>query len=259
MGHRWFAIAAVVGAFVCAGLGAAPITVADTPNVPGTTPGPGSDPRTGKELPAVLSNESTLSRWAHPAGTAKIRARPSVKARTVGRLHFQTEDKQAEIYLALHSAVDSDGRTWVEIRIPKRPNGRKGWVAREALGPFTVVRTQLVINRTTLRATLFKKGKKIWSAPVGVGRPSLPTPAGRFYVREKLRSLSPFYGPWAIGTSAYSTKLSDWPGGGVVGIHGTNQPELIPGRPSHGCVRVKNKAISRLAHLMPLGSPIRII
>jgi lipoprotein-anchoring transpeptidase ErfK/SrfK len=43
-----------------------------------------------------------------------------------------------------------------------------------------------------------------------------------------------------------------------VGIHGTNQPELIPGRPSHGCIRVRNRAIKRLARLMPIGTPIRI-
>jgi lipoprotein-anchoring transpeptidase ErfK/SrfK len=69
------------------------------------------------------------------------------------------------------------------------------------------------------------------------------TPAGRFYIRERLRKRrdSPIYGPWAFGTSAYSA-LSDWPGGGVVGIHGTNQPGLIPGRPSHGCIRVRNPA-----------------
>ena len=43
-------------------------------------------------------------------------------------------------------------------------------------------------------------------------------------MRERLRNLNgdPLYGPWAFGTSAYSV-LSDWPGGGVVGIHGTNQ------------------------------------
>ena len=66
------------------------------------------------------------------------------------------------------------------------------------------------------------------------------------------------YGPWAFGTSAYSDTLTDWPGGGVVGIHGTNQPQLIPGRPSHGCVRVPNPKIRRLAELMPIGTPIRI-
>ena len=61
----------------------------------------------------------------------------------------------------------------------------------------------------------------------------------------------------AFGTSAYS-KLSDWPGGGVVGIHGTNEPGLIPGRPSHGCIRVRNRDIVRLGRLMPIGTPVRI-
>jgi lipoprotein-anchoring transpeptidase ErfK/SrfK len=53
--------------------------------------------------------------------------------------------------------------------------------------------------------------------------------------------------------------LSDWPGGGVIGIHGTNEPGLIPGHPSHGCVRVPNDAVRRLARLMPLGTPVRIV
>jgi lipoprotein-anchoring transpeptidase ErfK/SrfK len=43
-----------------------------------------------------------------------------------------------------------------------------------------------------------------------------------------------------------------------VGIHGTNQPELIPGRPSHGCVRVPNAKIVRLVKLMPVGTPVLI-
>jgi lipoprotein-anchoring transpeptidase ErfK/SrfK len=97
----------------------------------------------------------------------------------------------------------------------------------------------------------------VWSAPVGIGRRGMPTPAGRFYVREQLRNTggSPIYGPWAIGTSAYS-RLSDWPGGGVVGIHGTDQPNLIPGRPSHGCVRLTNHNVAALVRRLPIGSPI---
>ncbi|MGZ5310042.1 MAG: L,D-transpeptidase, partial [Solirubrobacterales bacterium] len=76
---------------------------------------------------------------------------------------------------------------------------------------------------------------------------------------ELIRSKEPGgpYGPLAFGTSAYS-RLSDWPGGGVIGIHGTNQPELIPGRPSHGCIRVLNPALRRLARLMPIGTPVWI-
>ena len=44
----------------------------------------------------------------------------------------------------------------------------------------------------------------------------------------------------------------------MIGIHGTNQPRLIPGKISHGCVRVRNSNIRRLKRLMPLGTPIRI-
>jgi lipoprotein-anchoring transpeptidase ErfK/SrfK len=92
-----------------------------------------------------------------------------------------------------------------------------------------------------------------------VGKAGTSTPGGSFWVVEKLRAIgSPVYGPYAIGTSAYAPSLSEWPGGGVVGIHGTNEPQLIPGRPSHGCIRMRNADVSRLWHLLALGTPIEI-
>ena len=98
------------------------------------------------------------------------------------------------------------------------------------------------------------------SARVGVGKASTPTPAGRFWIREKFHVQGvPLYGPRAIGTSAYAPTLSDWPGGGVVGLHGTDQPGLIPGRPSHGCIRLRNRDILRLYRLAPVGTPIEIV
>lgn len=140
-----------------------------------------------------------------------------------------------------------------------RPNGRTGWVRREALGPFHAVRTQLRVNPATLHATLHRDGRRIWSSRVGIGAADTPTPAGRFWIRSRIRSMGSesIYGPWAFGTGAYSV-LSDWPGGGVIGIHGTDQ-RLIPGRPSHRCIRVPNRQISRLARLKPIGTPVRII
>jgi lipoprotein-anchoring transpeptidase ErfK/SrfK len=67
-----------------------------------------------------------------------------------------------------------------------------------------------------------------------------------------------FYGPLAFGTNARSPTLTDWPHGGVIGIHGTNRPDLIPGRVSHGCVRLTNAAIQRLGKLMPIGTAVTI-
>jgi L,D-transpeptidase catalytic domain len=203
-----------------------------------------------------LSNETTVTRWAHAARRAAVRSAPRRSARRLTTLRFWTEDRRPEVYLAL-SSRRVDGGAWVRIRVPGRPNGRTGWVPEAALGALHVVRTRFVVDHRTLRATLYRDGRRIWRAPIGVGTPNTPTPKGRFYIRELLRAPGGVYGPWAFGTSAYSS-LSDWPGGGVVGVHGTDQPGLLPGRPSHGCIRVRNAAISRLAKLMPIGTPVYI-
>jgi hypothetical protein len=206
-----------------------------------------------------LSNELTSTRWAHPVRVASIRWLPTPGARQIAPTHYLTEDGFPEVYVVLRSWIDPKGHSWLEVRIPMRPNGRTGWVRHSALGPLYRVRTLLVVDRPKLRATLYRRGQRIWSAPVGIGKPSTPTPAGRFWIREKFRTLDPggLYGPVAFGSSDYSV-LSDWPGGGVIGIHGTNEPSLIPGRPSHGCIRVRNAAVSRLWRLMPIGTPLLI-
>ena len=207
-----------------------------------------------------LSNEKRLTRWAHPVHqVAPIRGRPDAKGRQVGRTHRLTEDHFSEVYLALRSVTKRNGQTWIKVRMPTRRRIRKGWVRASSLGPLTSVRTQLVVNQSRLRAVLYRRGHRIWSARVGVGKQGTPTPTGHFWVREEFRTHEPggLYGPYAFGTSAYSV-LSDWPSGGVVGIHGTDQPGLIPGTPSHGCVRLRNREVRRLSHLMPIGTPIRI-
>jgi hypothetical protein len=206
-----------------------------------------------------VSDERTLTRWAYPGNHALIRSRPTGAARTVGKLHWFTEDNLPEIYLVLATWRDSHGTTWAKIRVPKRPNGITGWVPRAALRDLHVVHTFLDLNRSTLRLTLYRSGKVVTSVRVGIGASSNPTPRGNFYVREKFRVVgAPVYGPYALGTSAYAPHLTDWPGGGVVGLHGTNEPGLIPGRPSHGCIRLRNEKIARMYRLVPRGTPLHI-
>ena len=206
-----------------------------------------------------LSSGRTLAYWAHPEQGAFVTRRPSEASRKVARIHFSTEDGFPEVYPVLRRFTDPTGRTWLQIRLPMRPNRRTGWVRDSALGPLHRVRTRLVVDRRRLRATLYRSGRRIWQSRIGVGKARTPTPAGRFWVREKfrVRNSGGMYGPRAFGTGAYS-RLSDWPGGGVVGIHGTNKPQLLPGRPSHGCVRVPNGPIKRLYRLMPIGTPVQI-
>jgi lipoprotein-anchoring transpeptidase ErfK/SrfK len=50
-----------------------------------------------------------------------------------------------------------------------------------------------------------------------------------------------------------------WRGDGQVGLHGTNDQAGIGRAVSHGCIRVRNTVIERLAALLPLGTPVRIM
>ena len=249
---------------------AAPVTLACAVAVTAATASPAraaSDTRPVRPLAergalgtARLSDERRISRYAGAVSRGSVRALPSTKATRVGRLHFLTEDGPFEVYPVLESYVDQHATTWLRVRLPQRPNGRTGWVPRNDLGPLKAVHTMLRVDRSALEATLYRDGRVIWSSRVGIGKASTPTPAGHFWIRDRLRGLrgDPTYGPYAFGTGAYST-LTDWPGGGVIGIHGTDQPRLIPGRPSHGCIRVPNPAITRLYRLMPVGTPVDIV
>ena len=145
------------------------------------------------------------------------------------------------------------------MRVPALPSNVTGWVPRDALGAYTFVHTRLVVDRARLTATLLDDDRLVFRARIGIGKASSPTPPGEYYIRSKLWSLSsPFYGPLAFGTSARSNVLTDWPGGGFIGIHGTDEPELLPGQVSHGCIRMRNEDILQLGRLMPVGTPVTI-
>jgi len=205
-----------------------------------------------------LGDRLGASRWAAVEHAAVARSRPTLHSAPVGVVPARTPDGTTNIVVA-DGEADSGGQPWVHVSLAMLPNGTEGWVPRRALGGWSFVDTRLVINRARLTLTLWRAGRVMFRARVGIGAPGTPTPAGTFYVRDRLSGFTdPMYGPLAFGTNARSPTLTDWPGGGVVGIHGTDQPNLIPGRISHGCVRLANSAILRLGKLMPIGTPVRI-
>jgi L,D-transpeptidase catalytic domain len=209
--------------------------------------------------PRRLSSSRFLTVWAPVHRAVTARRRPEAGAAAVAGVPTRTSDDTANIVLVLGRRVDRAGRLWIRVALATLPNGRTGWVPRFALGGYGAVDTHLVVDLKRLTATLLKRGRAIFRARVGVGDDRWPTPRGRFYVRNRLtRYASPTYGPLAFGTNARSPRLTDWPGGGYVGIHGTNQPHLIPGRISHGCIRMRNPDILALGRRMPVGTPITI-
>jgi hypothetical protein len=206
-----------------------------------------------------LSGVDNLSRWAYVLERTAVHEEPDAAAPRVGLLRPVTPEGETNLVLLYAAAQGADERLWVRVPLSALPNGRTGWVLRDALGDFHRIRTHLLIDRARLRAVLLRDGRAIFSTRIGVGRARWPTPAGEFYVRVRLDHFrNPFYGPVAFGTNARSPQLTDWPKGGIVGIHGTDTPRMLPGRVSHGCIRMRNGAIIRLARLMPLGTPVTI-
>ena len=196
--------------------------------------------------------------WAPVVHNTVARKAPGFDQPQVASLFPRTPEGTANIVLVLTRSHVSD-RIWVKVRLAVLPNNMIGWIPRSSLGGYREVSTRLVIDTKKFTATLYRSNRRVFQALVGVGKPQWPTPKGHFYIRNLLTGFQdPFYGPLAFGTSARSSTLTDWPAGGFVGIHGTSRPDLIPGRISHGCIRMRNADIIRLARLMPVGTPVNI-
>lgn len=212
-----------------------------------------------RSKPVAISDPQASSSWAFLKHAVRARVAPSRGARVVAGLDANTPEGTQNLVLVLQRLSQVDGTDWYRVRLPVLPNNSTGWLPATALDNLHVVTTHLVVDRSTLTAILYRHGKAVFRTRIGVGRDRYPTPGGEYYVRDLVIGYrDPFYGPAAFGTSARSRVLTDWPNGGYIGIHGTNQPSLLPGRVSHGCVRMPNAAVLTLRRLMPIGTPLTI-
>jgi hypothetical protein len=197
--------------------------------------------------------------WAQVLTRAPVYSQPKASSRLVTKLDTMTTDGTHNIVLVLTQQDTTPTKTWYRVRLPILPNNSTGWVQSSALGNLFEVNTHLYVDLAHFRATLKRDGKVVFTSMVGIGKSVWPTPRGEFYIRDKMTSFNnPVYGPIAFGTSARSATLTDWPGGGFVGVHGTNEPGILPGRVSHGCIRMPNANILKLARLMPVGTPLTV-
>jgi L,D-transpeptidase-like protein len=207
---------------------------------------------------AYVLTTAMIARYAVVLKPAHAFSKPSGTSRVVTTLPTMTADGTQNIVLVL-GAVMIGSHVWYRVRLAILPNNSIGWVPGSALGTLYSVTTHLYVNLASQTATLKRKGVVIFRTRIGVGRPTSPTPRGQFYVRDKLTGFhDAFYGPVAFGTSARSAVLTDWINGGYIGVHGTNEPRILPGRVSHGCVRMANASILALARLMPVGTPVTV-
>lgn len=149
---------------------------------------------------------------------------------------------------------------WLGVISPQAGNGRVGWIAQSATR-LSRVPLELRVSLAAHRITVVYKGRVLDQYLAAVGRPSAPTPTGRFAVTDLLRTGDPQgpYGCCILALSAYAPHaIADWSGGNRVAIHSTPDTSSIGFSVSHGCVRVSLADGRWLLDHIPPGTPVLI-
>ena len=152
------------------------------------------------------------------------------------------------------------GTDWLQVELPIRPNGSRGWIRSSAVTTATTPMA-IDIDRRAHVLTLLRSGAPVRTFPVAVGAPATPTPKGSFFISDRLPTLAPYgpYGPYAFGLSGYSDVLLTFAGAdGVLGIHGTNADWSVGHSASHGCIRMHNRDVTWLYRKIGLGAAVII-
>jgi hypothetical protein len=187
----------------------------------------------------------------------RVRAEPDPDSAAVRVMHYFRSDYRLQEIFAVRSEIGTDGQTWYRISVPGRPNGRMGWIPAWAADLKPTV-AQVLVHRRSRRIDLYWHGKRVWRAIIAVGARGMETPLGHYYATARfVPHDDPYLAVFAVETSGYS-KLTDWPGGGRFGIHGTTDPSSLGKAASHGCIRVSARTARMLHRYVPLGTPILI-
>jgi len=154
-------------------------------------------------------------------------------------------------------------REWLRVHLPVRPNGSTGFVRRADVELYTHD-YRITVRLAEHHLTLTRGGEPVLEATVGLGRAGRETPPGLFFITELLEAPDPdgVYGPYAYGISGFQDDpevRAEFGGEAVIGIHGTNQPDLLGRAVSSGCIRTSNDVITEMARMLPLGVPVELI
>lgn len=192
---------------------------------------------------------------------ATARRAPRTSARALTAVRREAPIGYGTTRLLITGSVVEDGRRWYQVLLPIRPNGTRGWVPAETLHPSGTA-LRILIDVGQRRLTVLRRNRPIMRVPVAVGKPGTETPRGRdFAIAERIPTGDPghFLGPVVLPITGYSETLNEFAGGnGRVAIHGTSLPALIGGAVSHGCIRMYNRDVVRLARLVTPGTPLTI-
>ena len=163
-------------------------------------------------FPCVLVVAAALVSSAHAAPIASLNrsaaifSAPNLHAwtRTVLPLHTPLSQQRTAV------PVLKERPGWLRVLLPGRPNGHAAWIRANTARIWSTP-WRIIIRTASRRLLVLRNNRIVRSFPVVVGKPSTPTPRGRFFVEEALRlPLGSAGSPIAYALSARSTVFQEF-------------------------------------------------
>ena len=237
--------------------GPAPSTVTTTSRAPNATT-PTVEPNPVAPLPAYASLVAVAT---GPEIAVYDRPDAAASRRTLPNPWRVDPQRPAAVVEQVFLVEDRRADGWVHVLLPVRPNGSTGWVRATDVTIHSVAYS-VKVELHAHQITVYDRGAILYRGAVANGKPSTPTPTGRYYVRVLIKATNPHtvYGPYAYGLSSHSDALSSFDGGDAeIGLHGNDDASVLGHAVTHGCIRMDNAEITKLATLLPLGTPVDIV
>lgn len=210
----------------------------------------------GEPVPAPPTPERAwTARILYPVAA---RTKPVATSRVRMKLkHFTPWSAQPARYLVMDT-TEVSGRRWVQLQLPVRPNGSRGWVPEDAVDyGSTAIRVRVRLGAR--RVEILRAGKVVKRFAAAVGTGGTPTPRGLFSVYDPVAT-NGLLGPRILVLTAFSPILTSFAGGnGIVGIHGWPTSSVLGKAVSHGCVRMSRDGVRSLARFATAGTPVEIV
>lgn len=151
--------------------------------------------------------------------------------------------------------------------VPWQPSqiGRLESILQQSPIAVMVRQTRLIIRLKSRTLELYEADTLVKRYDIAVGQDNWETPIGHFAVLDMRRDPV-----WehpitkeAVETGPDNPLGTRWIGfaydaGYHIGIHGTNQEELVGQAVSHGCVRMRDEEIQQLFAQLAIGTPITV-
>jgi lipoprotein-anchoring transpeptidase ErfK/SrfK len=224
------------------------VTAATPSESPSASPTPSPETSTAVPIPPT----STVAR-ATSAKPVVARTQPNAKAAVVASISPHNLIGQDTPFLVVGAQPG-----WYQALLPVRPNGTTGWISADQV-KTEQVSDYLLASLSTYKLDHYVNSKLVDSFQMGIGVPTTPTPTGTYYVWAIQTDPGPPYDPVIFALSAFSPTLTNWPDGGIVGVHGWADASVVGKQVSNGCLRLRQADAKKLEDTLPIGTPIQIV